>query len=323
MCLQPNTIASEPVRGWIGKPKPHSHAALEWLNFKNQCLHQQTSSEEWERISHTGNRGEQQIRLGNKRLFVDVFDVVTKKIYEFLGCFYHGCPKCFPNRDERYHKPDNHSMREVYENTFEKILTLEQAGYDVEFIWGCDWSSMKKADPEIQRFVDSLQLTSHLDPREGFYGGRTSATKLYHKISDGEEIRYVDFTSLYPFENKTTKNIVGHPLIITKPDVTDLHEYFGLIKCTVIPPFRLDFAVLPYRSGGKLTFPLCLTCLETQMCQPMALRSFHCPHTHRVLTGTWCTPEVLKAVEKGYEIESIHEVWHFPNQCGRPFQEIC
>ena len=30
------------------------------------------------------------------------------------------------------------------------------------------------------------------------------------------------------------------------------------------------------------------------------------------MTGTWCTPELQKAVEKGYQITKIHEVWHFP-----------
>ena len=31
----------------------------------------------------------------------------------------------------------------------------------------------------------------------------------------------------------------------------------------------------------------------------------------RTPRGTWSTPELLKAVEKGYRIIKIHEVWHF------------
>ena len=30
-----------------------------------------------------------------------------------------------------------------------------------------------------------------------------------------------------------------------------------------------------------------------------------------MLHGTWCTPELAKAVELGYIIVTIHEVWHF------------
>ena len=35
------------------------------------------------------------------------------------------------------------------------------------------------------------------------------------------------------------------------------------------------------------------------------------------MTGTWCTPEIQKAVEKGYKIQKIHEVWHFPKEQRR------
>ena len=41
----------------------------------------------------------------------------------------------------------------------------------------------------------------------------------------------------------------------------------------------------------------------------------------RALTGTWCTPELQKAVELGYEIQYIYEVWHFPETCQGLFQD--
>ena len=44
-----------------------------------------------------------------------------------------------------------------------------------------------------------------------------------------------------------------------------------------------------------------------------------CGHTReqRMLKGTWCTPELQKALEKGYEILKIHEDWHFPEENRR------
>ena len=46
----------------------------------------------------------------------------------------------------------------------------------------------------------------------------------------------------------------------------------------------------------------------------MLTRTRYCPHSDadRTLRGTWCTPELVKAVEKGYTLIKIHEVWHFP-----------
>ena len=50
------------------------------------------------------------------------------------------------------------------------------------------------------------------------------------------------------------------------------------------------------------------------MDKPLLDRSYHCPHTdeQRTLTRTWCSPELDKAVDLGYQVQYIYEVWHFP-----------
>jgi len=48
----------------------------------------------------------------------------------------------------------------------------------------------------------------------------------------------------------------------------------------------------------------------------MLERSNLCGHSReqRMLRGTWCTLELQKAVEMGYEIVKIHEVFHFDEE---------
>lgn len=46
--------------------------------------------------------------------------------------------------------------------------------------------------------------------------------------------------------------------------------------------------------------------MERQQKEPCA-----CSDANRALTGTYCTPELLKAVEKGYKILKIYEVYHW------------
>jgi hypothetical protein len=41
-----------------------------------------------------------------------------------------------------------------------------------------------------------------------------------------------------------------------------VNDYFGLVCCRVFPPRGLYHLVLPYKTGGKLLFPLCQTCAE-------------------------------------------------------------
>ncbi|CAG2254278.1 unnamed protein product [Mytilus edulis] len=138
-------------------------------------------------------------------------------------------------------------------------------------------------------------------------GGRTDTTKLYYKVKNEEKIKYVDFTSLYPWTNKYCRYPLHHPEIITK-DFEELDTYFGLCKVKILPPRHLYHAVLPYRCHGKLTFPLCRTCADTK-------HQGKCTHNEqeRSITGTYATPEVMVAKEKGYRVLKLYEVWHFPD----------
>ena len=69
-----------------------------------------------------------------------------------------------------------------------------------------------------------------------------------------KKIEYLDFTSLYPFVNKTKIYPSGHPTII-RENFEPISNYFGLIKCKVLAPANLYHPVLPVRAKGKLFSP--------------------------------------------------------------------
>ena len=114
---------------------------------------------------------------------------------------------------------------------------------------------------------------------------------------------------------------VGHPEFIDHPGHTDISQYFGLIKCEVVPPPHLYHPVLPFRYGQKLTFPLCRTCVQNKQPKPLTKRSRICSHSfeERKLIGTWPSPELEKAVEKGYKVLYIQDVWHFEERSNLLF----
>ena len=67
-------------------------------------------------------------------------------------------------------------------------------------------------------------------------------------------------------------------------------------------------------------FPLCKTCADTLNQNP-------CTHTdeERAILGTWCHVELMKAIEKGYQVLEIHEVWHWEettNQLFSPYVNL-
>lgn len=182
---------------------------------------------------------------------------------------------------------------------------LKELGYDLIVVWEHQFRYQLEKNVDLQRFISTLDLQDRLDPRDSFFGGRTNAVKLHYKTNKDEMVQYYDFTSRYPWTNKYCRYSVGHPTIITD-DFKDISSYFGLVKIKVLPPQRLYHPVLPYRSQGKLKFPLCRTCVDAEN-----QNACSCSVEEKAFTGTWCTPEIQMAVSKGYRILKIYEVYHF------------
>ena len=275
------------------------------------------------RIAHARNKGERRIVNGTQRLPVDGYDAQTRTVYEFQGCFYHGCLDCFPNRTMRHPIHQNQTMRDVRQKTRMKIQQLTALGYRVKEMWECEWNGMQKTDPQLKAFVDKLDIVPPLDSREAFFGCRTNAIKLHHKVeeNENEKIEYRDIISLYPCANLECDYPICHPEFIDQPRTTDISRYYGLIKCKILPPYELYHPVLPWRYESKLLFPLCRTCAQQNIKQALLERSDKCPHSveERCLTGTWKTLELQNAVEKRYVIMYIYEVWHFKQKSQQLF----
>ena len=130
-------------------------------------------------------------------------------------------------------------------------------------VWECDVNRELKQNEDMKHYFDHYHIAEALEPRHALYGGRTTAAKLYHFCQGDEQIWYVDFTSLYPHVNRSKTVPTGHPEIITENFDEDISYYFGLIKCTVLPPRGLFHPVLPHRGQDKLMFALCKTCADT------------------------------------------------------------
>ena len=312
--LIPKSVALQPFNGWKGAESRQSRVARQWLDYKNHRLRGQNASAS-DVIRHTFNGGEVQIN----GMLVDGVDVQRRVAYEFNNCFFHGCLTCFPHQrfTTTSRRRGDRTFQECYEATVAKKKKLEAAGWSVVSKWECEWKNeTKRAEGDMLTWLTNRNPVAPLEPRDAFFGGRTNAVRLHHECRvEGETILYQDVTSLYPWVNKYSCYPTGHPTIITTfADDRDLGDYFGIVKLTILPPRGLYHPVLPLRQGGKLTFPLCRTCVEVQMALPMEERTWRCQHSaeQRRLTGTWCTPEVREAVRRGYVVVQIHEVWHFP-----------
>jgi hypothetical protein len=172
-------------------------------------------------------------------------------------------------------------------------------------MWSCEWKRMKLEDLDVGEFVSELNLRKAAEPHEFFSGGRCNAGTLKYHCQPGEKIHHLDISSLYPTVNKKDPYPLYHPEIITS-NFRDVKEYFGFVKCKVLCPDQDHFPILPMKIEGKLVFPLC------HKCAVQKTQTF-CTHNdrQRAFEGTWCTPELHLAVEQGYKIIEIYEVWHW------------
>ena len=259
-------------------------------------------------IKHALNGGEQRIN-GH---YVDGYHEESRTVFEFYGCYWHGCPTHFPDRNRVQHHQCL-TMHQLYILTIGKSEELRRAGYQVVEFWECDYDKRYKEDPDFRSLVDSeFTNLDPLRPRDALFGGRTNSTKLYQEIdeSSSEEIKYIDVCSLYPYVCKYGLFPLGHPTIYSQDNIDkdNIRQYCGLIKCKVLPPTNLYHPVLPQKCSKKLMFPLCRSCADKT---DPHMRCTHLKEEDRSFTGTWVTIELFEALDRGYKLLDVYEVWHF------------
>jgi G:T-mismatch repair DNA endonuclease (very short patch repair protein) len=259
-------------------------------------------------IQHSGNAKEYRVASGH---IVDGFATINNKktIFEFNGCYYHACPKCYPYNNTALKTDPTDTMRLRREKTLVKERTLKALGYDVISIYECEFNEELRNNPELKAYLDNHPVACNepINARDCLYGGRTNGLKLFHECTQGEEMHYVDFMSLYPDRCKYFKIPIGHPKVHIGPYFPDIFKTEGIIKCIILPPRDLYIPVLPTKLHDKLMFVLCRSC-AFEMHQA---ECYHQNEDDRVLTGTWVIDEVRKAVQLGYRIISVIEIWEY------------
>ncbi|CAH3027262.1 unnamed protein product, partial [Porites evermanni] len=91
-------IALEPRNGWRQNQQNQSVEALQWLEFENSKI--------GGGIQHVRNSldGEARVLTPAQSYNVDGYHADSNTVYEYNGCIFHGCKRCFPlNRQKKRH----------------------------------------------------------------------------------------------------------------------------------------------------------------------------------------------------------------------------
>lgn len=226
------------------------------------------------------------------QLPIDGYCPETGQIFLFLDCEYWGCPMCMIEYVEFNHKLPKRDLytSDVREMLEASLRDLTRIYREVTILWSHEYNTSFK-DPKM------IEMAKLFTPAECFYGGRTEVFKLYAnaRLKD-KEIHYYDVTSLYP------SVYAHHPLPLGKPEhligsaidqsrfhPTATNRYYGFAKISVIPLKSDLIGLLPKRDAttGRLFFPV----------TPM--------------TGCWFTTEIYLAMQNGYQVIDIYEIYHW------------
>lgn len=85
---------------------------------------------------------ETQKKIVGGRERTDGYDAATNTVFEALGCFFHGCNKCF--KSSEYNGKLNKTHGENYTQTIKRLESIKAKGFNVEYIWEHEWNELRK-----------------------------------------------------------------------------------------------------------------------------------------------------------------------------------
>jgi len=121
---------------------------------------------------------------------VDGYDPKNKKLYDFHGCYHHGCPKCTKaNKWDKLAEKRN-ELRIKLEKTMcregviKKFVDMYMPGFEYVTMWECKYEQLMANDPVMKDFCESVNL-KFIKPRAYFFGGRTCPAIMMKEIEPG------------------------------------------------------------------------------------------------------------------------------------------
>jgi hypothetical protein len=111
-------------------------------------------------------KNEKEHRIKGSFKLADGYCKKLNTIFEYDGCYFHGCPKCFTNRD-LVNTRCKKTFKELYDKTIAKEKFCKEKGYNYISIWECEWKHIKnnrdKAIEYIQSIKNQLNITNIYD----------------------------------------------------------------------------------------------------------------------------------------------------------------
>ena len=104
-----------------------SNESIQWLEYV---------AKHWNMTIHHAMSGHGGERWIGKRP-VDGYNHKRKLVLQYHGCYWHGCPKCYPDRDKIIERGDR-TREDLFQATMRRTAYLRKEGYKVIECWACE-----------------------------------------------------------------------------------------------------------------------------------------------------------------------------------------
>jgi G:T-mismatch repair DNA endonuclease (very short patch repair protein) len=95
-------------------------------------------------------RNGEEKKIGNYKL--DGWHEETQTAYEFHGCVFHSCPRCY--NQSSFNALKNELMSQTYLKHVKRMTELAGMVNKVVEIWECDYKVQADSDPMMQKIID-------------------------------------------------------------------------------------------------------------------------------------------------------------------------
>lgn len=91
--------------------------------------------------------------------------------------------------------PNGKTAELSYEATLQREQAIKQR-YDLEVVWEHEINEMLRADKEMKNYFDREVVSSPLDPRDAYYGGRTGPYKMARELTEKDNDKCISYLDI-------------------------------------------------------------------------------------------------------------------------------
>ncbi len=329
-CLKLHTLDTSQLYIWkneFGTGQASGNPSIEELEYVSFIMDQVGPGPEYH-YSFSSEAGQKVLCIEGTTIMPDLYyEGNDGKIYifDFDGCPSHphlGCltqPTTGKNRwkqDRGQLMAKDRRRRQLLESHFGSRLSYTT-------MHSCTWSKLKKKSEEVKKFMASyIPRPKHrLVPRKAVRGSNTETYIHSYSVQSYPDLvmESIDCVSLYPWAAINCSYPVGeYRILMSQNDISEVHlrdgqfyvgnqKLHGLMQVCMEPPTYTQFPCLIFRNSSERALAgLCYTCI-------MEENESVCAHRppNRRLTSTWTVIEIEYALQQGYKLLKIFEVYAY------------